>query len=161
MYIYSHIYCQTCSLTLAYSHVVQIRIRRSCHEVHHMDVNFDYVIFTIEKKQKNVGFSSFGQLNSLLLLLVGCYCSERFSPSAEEFCRLEGRKWEKGRDTQTFSLRNKIRWIAIGISMKREIQVDQQTLLINLNTTAEYRGNTWGFFFGVLWWLQSGMSLVK
>ena len=80
-----------------------------------MDVDFDYVIFTIEKKQKNVGVSSFGQLDSLLLLLlVGCYCSERFSPSAEEFCRLEGRKWEKGRDTQTFSLRNKIRWIAIG-----------------------------------------------
>ena len=58
-----------------------------------MDVNFDYVIFTIEKKQKNVGFSSFGQLDSLLLLLlVGCYCSERFSSSAEEFCRLEGEK---------------------------------------------------------------------
>ena len=41
-----------------------------------------------------------------------------------------------------------------GVSMKREIQVDQQTLLINLNTTAEYRGNTQGLCFGILWWLQ-------
>ena len=33
--------------------------------------------------------------------------------------------------------------------MKGEIQEDQQTLLINLNTTAEYRGNTWG---SLLWY---------